>query len=107
MATCTLRATAANGAIAATLAPGRAFQLTEVRLHLSGAGGATNLTATVDANAGAAYDLNIITQDMTAVVNYIWQPDFPMHFDSGDEIDFAFSNGNNRTYGLEVKYNLL
>jgi len=107
LSVCTERATGTTGAIAKTLAPERAFQLLEVRLHLNGAGGATNLTATVDAKAGAAYDIVLIKQDMTAVTDYVWQPDAPMQFDSGDEIDFAFSNGNNRTYGLEIKYNPL
>lgn len=106
MSVLTHRATGA-AAIASTLAPGRAFQLVEVRVHLSAAGGAGNLTATVDANAGAAYDAVLITQDMTAVINLVWQPDYPLLFDSGDEIDFAWDNANTRTYGLEVKYNPL
>jgi hypothetical protein len=94
-------------AIATTLVPAQAFRLKEVRIHLSAAGGAGNFTATVDANAGTAYDLNIITQDMTAVVDFIWQPDTPLQFESGDEIDFAWANANGRTYGLTVVYELL
>ena len=94
-------------AIASTLAPGQSFRLKEVRMHLSAAGGAGNFTATVDANAGAPYDLNIITQDMTAVVDLIWQPDAPLQFEAGDEIDFAWDNANGRTYGLTVVYELL
>lgn len=96
-----------SAALSATLAPGRAFQLLEVRIHLSAAGGAGNFTATVDANAGAPYDLNIITQDMTAVTDFVWQPDYPMHFDSGDKIDFAWTNAGGKTYGLEVKFSPL
>ena len=106
MSVLTHRATGAV-AIATTLAPGRAFQLLEVRVHLNGAGGAGNFTAKVDAINGAAYDLNIITQDMTAVVDLIWQPDSPLHFDSGDEIDFAWDNAGTKTYGLEVKFSPL
>jgi hypothetical protein len=94
-------------ALATTLAPGRAFQLLEVRMHLSAAGGAGNFTSDVDAGAGSGYDLNIITQDMTAVVNFIFQPDYPMHFDAADEIDFAWANAGGKTYGLEVKYSLI
>jgi hypothetical protein len=102
----TLRATGA-AALAATLAPDRAFQLLEVRIHLNAAGGAGDLTATLDANAGAAYDINIIKQDMTLVTDYIYQPSIPLQFEKGDEIDFAFANAGLKTYGLEVKYNLL
>lgn len=106
MSICTHRATGAL-ALSTTLAPGRAFRLLEVRIHLSAAGGAGNFTATVDANAGAAYDLKILTQDMTAVTDLIWQPDEPLHFDNGDEIDFAWTNAGGKTYGLEVKFNPL
>ena len=106
MAVCTVRATGAV-ALATTLAPGRAFQLLEVRIHLNEAGGAGNLTATVDNNAGAAYDLNLITQDMTTIVDFVWQPEYPIHFDKSDEIDFAWANAGTKTYGLEIKYNLL
>ena len=104
MSVCVTNATGAV-AIATTLAPARAFQLLEVRVHLSDAGGAGNLTATVDAAAGAAYDLNIITQDMTAITDYVWQPSYPMFFASGDEIDFAWANANTRTYGLTIIFN--
>lgn len=106
MSIMTHRATGAV-AIASTLAPARAWQLEEIRVHLSAAGGAGNLTAIMDAGAGAAYDLNIVTQDMTSVINLIWQPSRPMVFDAGDEIDFAYANANGRTYGLEVKYRLI
>jgi hypothetical protein len=106
MSICTDRATGV-AAIAKTLKTDRPFQLTEVRLHLSGVGGATNFTATVDSNAGSAYDLLLFKEDMTLVIDLVWQPDEPIHFCAGDEIDFAFANGNNRTYGLEIKYNPL
>jgi hypothetical protein len=106
MAICTHRATGA-AAISTSLAPGRAFQLLEIRVHLSAAGGAGNFTATVDANAGAAYDITLLTQDMTSVTNLVWTPDCPLHFDSGDEIDFAWANVGTKTYGLEVKFNPL
>lgn len=99
-----IRVTNATGAvaIATTLAPAQAFRLVEVRIHLSAAGGAGNFTATVDAAAGAAYDINLITQDMTTVTNLIWQPERPIQFESGDEIDFAWANGAGRTYGLTI-----
>jgi hypothetical protein len=101
-----LNATGA-GAIATTLAPAQSFRLKEVRIHLSAAGGAGNFTATVDAINGAAYDLNIFTQNMTAVTNLIWQPDSPLQFEAGDEIDFAWENAGTKTYGLTVVYELL
>lgn len=94
--------------IACTLAPGAAFELREIRLHLSGAGGANNLTVTADSGLGAAYDAVHITQDMTSVVNLciIFQPEEKL-FGAGDELDFAWTNGSTRTYGLEVVYKVL
>jgi len=95
------RATGA-AAISSTLAPGQAWQLEEIRVHLSAAGGAGNLTCTLDHGIGAAYDLVILTKDMTTVVDYIWQPTRPMEFDAGTELDIAWANANTRTYGLEI-----
>lgn len=89
-------------AIASTLAPVTAWQLESIRVHLSAAGGAGNLTVTVDSGSGSAYDLVILTQDMTAVTDLVWNPERPMEFSSGDEIDIAWANAGNKTYGLEI-----
>jgi hypothetical protein len=89
-------------AIASTLAPGKAWQLESIRLHLSAAGGAGDFTATLDHGAGAAYDLVIATQDMTTTTDYVWHTERPMEFDADTELDFAYANANTRTYGLEV-----
>jgi hypothetical protein len=99
----TLRATG-HGAISTTLAPGVPWQLEEIRVHLSLAGGANNLTATVDHGAGAAYDIVILTQDMTTIADLSWQPTRPKEFGAGDELDIAWTNTNGRTYGLEIVY---
>ena len=102
----TQRATGA-AAIAMTIAPGVAWQLEEIRIHLSAGGAATDLTATVDAGAGAAYDVVIATQDMTAVTDYLYQPTRPIVFNSGDELDIAYANGGAATYGVEVFYSAI
>lgn len=97
-------------ALASTLAPSQKFELLEVRLHLSAVGGAVGVvdfTATIDAIAGAAYDLLLLTQDMTAVSDYVYQPTMPLLFDEGDEIDFVYANGSSTTYGLTVIYQLI
>ena len=97
----THRATGA-AAIASTLAPGVAWQLEEIRVHLSAVGASGNFTATVDNESGAAYDEVLVTQDMTAVTDYIWHPTRPKEFKAGDEVDFAWANAGTKTYGLEV-----
>jgi hypothetical protein len=91
-------------AINESIEPDKFGQLHEVRLHLSAAGGAGNLTVTLDANAGAAYDTVLLTQDMTLVTDLLWQPTLPIPYDKGDKIAIAWANGSSRTYGLEVKF---
>ena len=96
----------ATGALAVdmTIAPGVAWQLESIRIHLSAGGAATNLTATVDAGAGAAYDVVIATQAMGGVTDYFYKPDFPIPFGPDDELDIAYTNGDGATYGIEVYY---
>ena len=89
-------------AIASTLAPGVAWQLESIRVHLSAAGGAGDLTATLDHGAGAPYDVVILTQDMTALTDYVWNMERPMELGADDELDIAWANGSTRTYGLEI-----
>lgn len=97
------RATGA-AAVAMTVAPGVAWQLEEIRIHLSAGGAATDLTLTVDAGAGANYDVLIATQAMNGVLNYIYQPTRPLLFNPTDELDIAYANGGGATYGIEVFY---
>jgi len=96
-----------NAEMSLTLAPDESFRIKEIRVHLNAAGGAGNFTVTVNAINGTAYDLNMITQDMTAVTDLVWQPDIPVQFESGDEINFAWENAGGKTYGLTVVYELL
>ena len=103
-------ATRATGsaAVATTVAPGAAFRLEEVRIHLSAAGGAGNLTVTLDSGTAAAYDAVLLTQDMTSVTDFVWKPTRPLEFTSAsDEIDVAWANSNTRTYGLEIFHTLV
>ena len=100
------RATATTGAIALTVAPAAKWELREIRVHLSSAGGAGNLTVKMDSGAGATYDSVVLTQDMTSITDLEWQPDFPMIFDTLDELDIAWANASNYTYGIEVIYSM-
>jgi hypothetical protein len=100
----TTRATAANGAISLTVDPGRAWQFEEIRVHLSAVGGAGNLTATIDASAGATYDTVILTQDMTAVADLVYIPDRPILLDKGDKLIIAWANAGGVAYGVTVNH---
>jgi len=91
-----------TAAIASTLAPGVNWQLEEIRIHLSAVGVAGDFTATMNHKDGTAYDVVILTKDMTAVTDYVWHCERPMEFGSLTELDFAWANASSRTYGLEV-----
>jgi hypothetical protein len=97
----TTRATG-SAALSKIVEPGRAWQLEEIRIHLDAVGGAGNLTATLDAAAGAEYDAVILTQDMTAVTDLVYVPDRPITFEKGDKLVIAWANAGGKTYGLEV-----
>lgn len=102
----TSRATGA-AAVSMTVNPAKAWQLEEVRIHLSAVGAAGNLTITIDANAGTAYDVVLLTQDMTSITDLVWQPDRPIKFENGDKIVIAWANGSTRTYGIEVLHEII
>lgn len=91
-------------ALAASLTATYGINITDVRIHLSAAGGAGNLTIKINAIAGAAYDTTLVTQDMTGVTDYVWQPTSPLYLQQGDVLEIAWLNANNRTYGLTVVY---
>lgn len=91
-------------AINRTIAPGRSWQLESVRVHLNAAGAATNLTITVNAGAGAAYNVVLATQAMGGVTDYFYKPDFPIPFGPGDAINIAYANGDGAVIGTEVYY---
>lgn len=100
-----LYATATGAAaINTTVSPGRPFALESVAVHLSAAGGAGDLTVTLDANAGAAYDVILLTQDMTSIADLLWQPDRPIELAKDDKIVVAWANAGAKTYGLTVRY---
>jgi hypothetical protein len=90
------------GAISKTITPGTPFLLHQISVHLSAAGAAGNLTLNSDDNLGAAYDINMITQDMTSIVDFIQTFDPPIRFTQGDQLVIAWANGSGRTYGLKV-----
>src|SRR3990172_8197409 len=87
-------------AISVTFAPGVAFELEVIHLHLSAAPVTSeNLTATRDAGLGAVYDDVILKRDLAAEADtdLVWTPDFPMPMASGDKVVVAYPNTDTRT----------
>ncbi len=102
----------ATGAAAVNMdvAPGVAWQLESVRVHLDAGGAATDLVISVDADASTAadeYNIVLATQAMNGVTDYFYQPERPIPFGADDEINIAYANGGAATYGIEVYYSAI
>ena len=91
------------------IAPGAAFRLVAVELHLSAAPvtGAQNLVIQKDDGVAAAYDLNLLTLDLVAnaVVDLRIEPNLLCK--AADVITAAWTNTDGRTYGLIFKHELV
>ena len=99
------RATGALAIASSLTPPEQAIEIVCVKLHLDIVGGAAeNFTVTINSVAGGVYDVEIFSQDMTAVKDICWVPDRSIPVINKDVIDFAYANTNTRTYGLEVIY---
>ena len=98
-------ATAVNGAIALSFAPGAVFRLVRVTVHFNIAPTTSeNLTVTLNNLAGAAYDtvLRSVNPSVGAITNVSFEFDDQQVFKNGDQIDVAYTNTDARTYGAEI-----
>ena len=91
------------------IAPGAAFKLDEIELHLSAAptSGTQNLVITLDDGVNAVYDVVILTLDLVAnaVTDLVIRP--KKKCKSSDVITAAWTNTDGRTFGLKFKHHLL
>jgi len=95
------------GVLAEVVTPGAACALLEVRLHLSAAGGAAEPFQVRDnSGAGAEYDTILREWNMNLLADVHWLPDRPILYATTDSIDLYYGNANNRTWGLEVIWQL-
>ena len=100
--------TTGSGSLSVTVNPNAKFSLDEVRLNVD----VTPVTSgafkiNLDANEGAAFDLNFLTQNMVTVQDLWWTPDNETTYVKGDKVIFTWANSDSGTYGLEVLYSLL
>jgi hypothetical protein len=92
---------------ALTVAPGAAFKIEQVTYKLSDTS-TGNLTLSVDAGAGAAYDATIYTVNVaTQGTSWAYRPADGWLFSAADECEIAYTNGDNRTAGIQVWYSIL
>jgi hypothetical protein len=96
---------AAAIAATATVPAGVHYALVSVTCKFSAAPTTSeNLTVTLDANAGAAYDVVIYTLNPStgSTTSVLYQPTYPLVFEPGDKITVAFANTDTRTYGVQI-----
>ncbi len=103
--------TATSAAIATTLSPKTPFRLESISLKIGTAGTTEeNFTVSVDAGRVATvYDTNLITQSTKVpAITSLWIPfGEGYEFMEDDEIDCAWANTENRTYGLTYAFRVL
>lgn len=81
------------------------YKLVSVTLSLNVAPTTSeNYTITLNANAGAAYDVLLYSLDLSAVsvTDLVWFPDAPLLLEAGDAIDVAYANTDTKTYGVQI-----
>ncbi len=100
--------TATTGALATALAPKTPFELVSIALKINTAGTTSeNFTLSVDAGRGAAYDTNLLTQATPTITSLFVEFGEGYKFMEDDEIDCAWANTENRTYGLTYAFRVL
>ena len=85
------------------IAPEREYQILEINFHLS-AVSATNENYTIDkdAEAGAAWDINLLTEDLNTKKNSTFTSE--RYFMKGDKIICNYANSDSRTWGVDFTY---
>ena len=101
---------AAIAANTAKIAPGAAFRLLRVEVHLNAAPTTSEiLVIALDAGDGAAYDTVLAKQDLSAgsLTDYVAVFGPGYEYESDDVITAAWTNTDTKTYGLRFVYELI
>lgn len=79
------------------------YLIVGITLHLSAAEAAgETLTLTVDAFAGAAWDVLLLSAPLIGVTDLIWFPEESVPLDAKDVLKFAWTNTGTKTWGLKI-----
>lgn len=94
-----------TGALAQTATAVRVSQVASVTLHLDSIPTTSEaLTITLDAVAGAAYDVLLYSLDLAAVsaADLVWFPNEEIWLEPGDALTVAYANSDGATYGVQT-----
>jgi len=103
--TVTKGSTTGAGAITASQAAADGDKLASVNIHFSAAPTTSeDLTITIDANDGSAYDTVLAKIDPAefSLTDYVFVPEGDILLESGDAIDIAYTNTDAVTYGVQI-----
>jgi len=83
------------------------WELMGFRIHLSAASATSeNLVVTIDSASGSAYDTILYTKDMNTLTDVVYKFDPVVKLSKKDVVTFAWSNTNDKTWGIEVYYKI-
>ena len=91
-----------GGALDETAEPTEAGRVEGVRITLSAASAAENLTISLVSASGSEYNITLDVKAMSGVTYYVWQPTRPHPFFKGDSIRVQYANSSANTWGLEI-----
>ena len=94
-------------ALSGAVPVGQHYRLMSVTLNLSAAPTTSeNLTITVDAHAGAIYDILLYSLDLSAgaTTDLVWQPDPEIILEGDDVIDVAWANTDAVNWGAQLTF---
>jgi len=88
-----------------TVPAGQTYRLVSVSLHFSATPTTSeNFTVTLNAASGPAYDVLLYSVDPGggALQDIVWMPDEELFLEGGDVLDIAYTNTDNRTWGVQI-----
>ena len=81
-----------DGAVTESLAPGKPFKLTEIRMHFSVAfASVEDFVLRLSAAQGSAHNAILISHALSDLTDFTWQPSIALEFQSDDHLVMGWS----------------
>lgn len=94
-----------NSDMSESLAPGKAFELDSIKLHLSVADvSVVDFIMTLSSGLDSVYDATYLSQPMEGFTNVLWHIERPMIFMHNDTFEFTLSMvAGTNVWGLQIQ----